>query len=84
MYVPVSDPSSGTLADVFHIQVGPLPISNLTKAEPLTYYYNKGTSKQLNFRHDNSLRSVWKSQLCESMQDVTLDLLGTVSSLIFL
>ncbi|TEB24011.1 copper amine oxidase [Coprinellus micaceus] len=57
--------------------VGPLPISNLTKAEPLTYYYNKGSSKQFNFRHDNSLRSVWKSQLCEGLQDITLDLLGT-------
>lgn len=50
----------------------------------MTYYYNKGSSKQFNFRHDNSLRSVWKSQLCEGLQDITLDLLGTVSSPLFL
>ncbi|PPR00804.1 hypothetical protein CVT24_000736, partial [Panaeolus cyanescens] len=40
--------------------VGPLPISEKTKVEPLTYYYNKGTSKQYNFRHDNSVRNKWK------------------------
>ncbi|EAU83093.2 copper amine oxidase [Coprinopsis cinerea okayama7 len=57
--------------------VGPLPISDKTKVEPLTYYYNKGTSKQFNYRHDNSVRSKWKAQLCEEIQDITLDLLGT-------
>ncbi|TFK22683.1 copper amine oxidase [Coprinopsis marcescibilis] len=57
--------------------VGPLPISEKTAVEPLTYYYNKGTSKQFNFRHDNSVRNVWKKQICEDMQDITLDLLGS-------
>ena len=46
----------------------------------MTYYYNKGSSKQYNFRHDNSLRAAWKAEHCEGIQDITLDLLGTVSS----
>ncbi|KAJ3540677.1 hypothetical protein NMY22_g4201 [Coprinellus aureogranulatus] len=57
--------------------VGPLPISNATKVGPLTYYYNKGTSKQYNYRHDDEARDKWKAEICEQFQDITIDLLGT-------
>ncbi|KAI5797340.1 copper amine oxidase [Peziza echinospora] len=59
--------------------VGPLPVTEKTTIAPFTYTYNRdGTSKTPNYLKDSSAISKWRQSLGAKMQDITLDLLGTV------
>ena len=54
-------------------------MQNVTKIEPLNYFYNKGEGKSPNYAADDVARRIWLGLIAANMSDITLDILGTVS-----
>lgn len=56
--------------------VGPLPVTNDTKIEPLNFPYNKGVGYQRNPSADYSLRYEFLTNVTKQIADITLDTFG--------
>ena len=49
-----------------------------TQIEPLNYIYNKGEGKAPNYRADIGAVRDWFMSIAGGIEDITLDILGTV------
>ncbi|RPA84961.1 copper amine oxidase [Ascobolus immersus RN42] len=57
--------------------VGPFPISEKTTIQPFTFAYNKGSSKTPDYAKDSDAIRKFRNDICASMKDITIDLLGS-------
>lgn len=56
--------------------IGPIPVSEATKVEPLTYPFSDGRNTVLNLRADFTSAGEFSLRLAENVTDITTELLG--------
>ncbi|TGZ78443.1 copper amine oxidase [Ascodesmis nigricans] len=59
------------------LMVGPLPVSAETTISPFLFAYNKGSNKTPNYSADSREVNKFRAAIGKSIEDITLDILGT-------